>query len=398
MGAMAKRAASSVKKAAPGSEPGAAAALPGVVVIAGPDLHRQHRALVQVREQLRARHGAVDLVLFDGASATAAEVLDECRSFGLIATHKLVVVDPADKMLQPIKDDEDGGEADESAGPIRPLFEKYQASPTESATLVLRFKKLSNGRIEKAAEAAGALHKCPEFNDAELPGFIAERAAAHRVKLDRHASAALAERVGKDAARLDSEIAKLGAIAAGLEADPARAGEVGVTEEMVGEFVGRSREESVWDLQSVVLTSGPAASVAYVRSLLEVSREPTVLVSYALVDLARKLHVMCLGTGAGVAPQALAGMLKLWGPSKEPLIAAGRALDPKVAARMLRSALEADQRQKTGLSEGPRALEILALRMSTILSKLAKPVEPAGGGWGGGGWRGGGQGGRGRGR
>ncbi|MDX2017432.1 MAG: DNA polymerase III subunit delta, partial [Planctomycetota bacterium] len=393
---MAKRASNPSKSSASaGDAPSGGPRLPGVVVIAGPDLYRQHRALVQVRERLRAAHGTVDLILFDGASASAAEILDECRSFGLIATHKLVVVDPADKLLSAPKDDDEDGEPAGMAaggggggGGARPLFEKYQSAPTDSTTLVLRFKKYQNSKIDKAAEAAGGLFKCAELKEEELGAFLAERCVAHRVKLDRHSAAALLDRVGTDAARLDAEIAKLGAIAAGLEADPAKAGEVSVTEELVSEFVGRSREESVWNLQSVVMYSGPAAAVGYVRSLLEVSREPTVLVSYALVDLARKLHTLSLGTRAGVAPQALAKMLKLWGPSADGMLAAGRALEPKAAARMLKNALEADQRQKTGLSEGPRALEILALRMATMLSKFAKPATSGGGGGWGGGWGG----------
>src|SRR5207253_8118234 len=62
-----------------------------------------HDAL-PICELLTKAHGEIDSFRFDGASASAAEVLDECRTFGLMRQQKLVIVDNADALLKSPED------------------------------------------------------------------------------------------------------------------------------------------------------------------------------------------------------------------------------------------------------------------------------------------------------
>ncbi|MGP1345897.1 MAG: DNA polymerase III subunit delta [Phycisphaerales bacterium] len=64
----------------------------------------------ELRRALEGAFGEVEVVRFDGASASVAQVLDECRSFGLMTTHKMVVVDNAAAWLSESGDDGDGGD------------------------------------------------------------------------------------------------------------------------------------------------------------------------------------------------------------------------------------------------------------------------------------------------
>ena len=61
-----------------------------VVVLHGKDAHQRSEHTAALRKALEARDPDLDVLTFDGQSAKAADVLDECRSFGLMARHKLV--------------------------------------------------------------------------------------------------------------------------------------------------------------------------------------------------------------------------------------------------------------------------------------------------------------------
>ena len=61
-----------------------------LALLLGLDLGLQYERLAEIKKTLEAAHGELEHFRFDGATATPAEVLDECRSFGLISGHKLV--------------------------------------------------------------------------------------------------------------------------------------------------------------------------------------------------------------------------------------------------------------------------------------------------------------------
>ena len=70
-----------------------------VVVLTGKDsllrLERSHALEADLKKQF----GSVDRFDFDGTTTSLATVLDELRMFGLLATHKLVIVDNAEAFM-----------------------------------------------------------------------------------------------------------------------------------------------------------------------------------------------------------------------------------------------------------------------------------------------------------
>src|SRR6185436_11346291 len=86
-----------------------------VVLLTGPERFMQDLLTQRLKEELEQAHGQVDSIRFDGASAQIADVLDECRSMGLMQQHKLVLVDSADQLLK-ADDKEEGGGAAETSG------------------------------------------------------------------------------------------------------------------------------------------------------------------------------------------------------------------------------------------------------------------------------------------
>ncbi len=296
----------------------------------------------QLKAKLLKSHGDLETVHFDGLTDAPADVLDECRSFGLMQQHKLVVADNADQLIK---------------GDARPLMERYAESPVESATLVLRCDTWNRGNLDKLiTKAGGEIVKCEDLPAAQALAWATSRATeAHGVKLARDAAQLLIERVGGDLGRIDSELAKLA-----VEADKGT-----ITAEQVGELVGLTREEQVWSIQELILTAGPEELLSQLRVILDNSKQDqTVVTFYAAMDLCRKLHAAARGFEQRANPADIAKRLKLWGPSRDAIMNVARRIDPNEAAALLTRAVDADRRSKSGLGKADRTLEMLSLEIA----------------------------------
>ncbi len=316
-----------------------------IVLLHGPDafLRAEHSAaLVRTLEQA---HGAVDVLHFSGGSSEAADVLDECRSFGLMATHKVVVVDDADQM---VKDT------------TRGLFERYAEAPSEGATLVLRSGRWHKGKLDGLIESVGAIVKCEAPGEGQAVAWAIKRCAKrHGGVLERDAAELLVERVGADLGRLDSELGKLAAAAGQSPCGEA----VPIARSLVAEFVGVSREESAFAIQDAVSRQDAGEALESLRDAIERSRESPVLVSWACMDVARKLHALaCAGRGA---PE-VAKSMRVWPMDRQrALIQQAGRLGPSRTLAMLEATVAADHAQKSGLGRDPmRTLERLAVTIT----------------------------------
>jgi DNA polymerase-3 subunit delta len=316
-------------------------------------------------------------------------VLDECRSFGLMQQHKMVVVDDADQLIRGgVKKDEkdgdrnrsrdddeedDGSDDSESAGAAtRPMFERYAQAPTEGATLVLRARKFLPGKLGPLIEAVGAIIKCEvQSADTARRWLLARAPERHGVEIEPAAADMLVERLGADLGRLDMEVAKLAAaISAPLsgKGKGAKGKLPVVTALATAELTGITREEDKWTIKDALLAGDPEASLRQLRAILDRGpKDLAVPVTWACIDLARQLHSLAQGLRQGKNAQALAGMLKIFPVWKvDALVAVARRLDPKRAAALLGAAVEADRRTKSGLGDSDRNLEVLALRFASV--------------------------------
>lgn len=321
------------------------------VVLHGDEVFLRQLHTTALRADLVKTHGEVDVVQFDGSSTKAADILDECRSFGLIATHKLVIVDNADDAVK-----------EEN----RPLFERYaqsliDAQGESSATLVLRCKAWRAGKIDKLIEQVGVIQKCEAPTDEKAVVWaIARCRKTHQGELTREAAELLVSRVGASLGRIDSELGKL-ASAAGLD----KAGKpIPIQPALVAEFVGQSREEEVWGIQGSLLSNDPAGALAELTSALEVSRHAPALIFFAYTDLARKVHAASHGVRQGLNEWQLKGPLKLWGSSVGVILGAAGRIPPPEARRLLNVALTNMTRDRSSLGESVRTLERTVLEFT----------------------------------
>ncbi len=313
-----------------------------VVALVGKEIFLRTEHTAALKKALEAAHGQVDVVRFDGESSSAAEVLDECRSFGLLAGHKMVVVDEADRIL---------------LADARPLFERYCESPCEGATLVLRAEKWNKGKLDKLIDAAGSFVKCDAVDEAKAVAWAGRRCAQkHGHPIDGDAARLLVSKLGTDLGRIDAELAKL---AAGVP------DKLPVTRDQVVELVGQTREEELWSVQAEILSGDCERAIGYVRRLLDgAPRDAAVPVTFACVDLARKLAGLSAAKAQGRDARSAAKDLKIWGPGQQEILRVAGRLDPADARRLLTRAIDTDAAQKSGLGRPDRVLERLAVTMT----------------------------------
>lgn len=337
---MAKRpAASSTTASKPAGGAGKAAGALGAgerfVVLSGKETFLQQQRTGELREALKGAFGEIDTLRYDGKEADAAAVLDECRSFGLIATHKLVIVDDAEELVK---------EA------TRPLFERYAQAPCEGTTLLLRSNLWRPGKLDKMVTVI----KCEEFkHDEEGAAWAMRRATdAHGYKLDPAGAEELVKRTGLSLARLDSELGKLA-----LAADKGL-----VDRKAVLSLVGQTRALEPWPLRSHLLAGNAENAIGYIRDTLENSKNTEIPLLFACTSLARDLYSCAAAQPLRIPPAQLATRLGKRGEwfIRDALAAASK-LSPARTAPLLKACTRADAHAKSGVGRTDRTLETLAV-------------------------------------
>lgn len=312
-----------------------------IIVLLGKEEFLRQEWTAAIRGMLVKAHGDIDTFRFDGDSTDAATVLDECRSFGLMSAHKLVVVDAADKMLN----------ADQ-----RPLFERYVAGASEGSTLLLRCdnwmpneKKL----LGAVQDAGGVFVDCHEVDEGKAIVWCGRRAKTrHETSIEKEAAEMLVARHGPKLAKLDSELAKL-ALGAGPE---------GITPDLVIQLGAGSRQDlDPFAATSELLSGNAHRAIHQIRTVLDTqARDGHVPAIWSAVSQAVRLHAHASGSDPKRVGRAH------WTPAHEQSrvqqIArrAGRA----GAKRLLDAALQLDANSKSGVGDPVRGLESLAVRFS----------------------------------
>ncbi len=319
-----------------------------VVLLRGKEAFLRAQHTTGFKEKLADAVGGVDTFLFDGEKDEAADILDECRSFGLMSGHKLVIVDNAESFVKDAN---------------RTLVERYVQAPNDEATLVLRADTWRPGKLDKMIAEVGAIVPCDEVNPEQAMKWCRLRARKrHECELDEKAAWMLIDRFGPDLGRLSAEVAKL-AVAAGTGGT--------VTPALVAEMSAGSREIEPWAVQQPMLSGNAPHAIASLRRILDSApRDAHVPVAMACAQLAANLHALAAAKGAN--PGSVGKSRKLWGDRLYPIADAARQADPVAMRALLRDALDTDAKGKSGGGIPSIDLEALAVRFSATLGGQAR--------------------------
>lgn len=335
---MAKRGSSGASSRPPGADD-------LFVVLAGKELFLRTQYTNMIRSALEEKHGEIETFKFVGNEVELAQVLDECRSFGLMSSYKLVIVDDAELLVN------------EST---RPVLTRYAENPCDQATLLLRANTWRPGNLDKAIAKHGVVTKCEQVDEPMAIKWTQARVQrAHGSSIGQREAAMLVERLGVDLGKIDAELGKL-AIAAGDGN--------AISAELIMEMVPLTREvDNPWVIQEPLLSGDPSYTLEQLRIVLENSGKSNfVPVSYACMDLARKLVGVSEGAANGENLNTIAKELKLWGPSRDAIMRLARKVPPSKARELLNASVRADMDIKRSADPG-RTLEVLALRFASVV-------------------------------
>lgn len=346
---MAKKAAETKPEALRGQEP--------VVVLKGPERFLQRLAIQTMESVLLQLHGpdGVAIERHRGEHMELADVLDALRTPSLLASHTLVIIDGADRL---IKEDEDAEDPvtprGKKARTPRQVLEDSLAAPFSNATLILQADEWHPSRIDRAiTKLGGALVDCKPPSEKDMPHWIDRLAKDRERQIDADAKNLLLDRIGPELSKLNSEMRKL-----------AGASEKRIDAKLVDQLVAKSSSDEVWALQEAVLSGDPKRTAQVLHEVLDIGRKSTVPAFWCLIDLARKLATLSINAERGVDPWSLSRALKLWGPAQGPTLHVGARINPDVAAQLHREALDAQLAPRQGRGNERRALETLAIRLT----------------------------------
>ncbi|MEO6435182.1 MAG: DNA polymerase III subunit delta [Tepidisphaeraceae bacterium] len=319
------------------AQPVQAPAAAPVYALVGDDSFLQLQEMARIAQTIGGDAQRSD---YDGESAQLADVLDDLRSYSMFGGGgKLVIIRNADAFV--IR--------------FREPLEDYVAEPSDSGTLVLRLSSLpGNQRIHKLIAKQGRIIPCEPPKEVALAKWAMDHAKqAHGVMLAPDAAKLLAELVGSDLGRLDTEIAKL-AIQADGGADGGK-----ITADTVADNVTFTREREMWDLTNALAVGDATEALRRWRQLIQ-------------ADPSSEFRaVTWLGIWLGEVAQAITrspAVNKLrWkykGDAFDKFVAGANAMGMEGYARALDLLTEIDQQSKSGVGDAAGNVERFILALS----------------------------------
>ncbi len=235
---------------------------------------------------------------------------------------------------------------------VRPDKALLAALATPGALVVVLDPLGAAGRI-KHYEQHGQHQAVPSpSKTGEVAGWVAARAKAARLKLDREAALYLAEVFGPDLAGIAAELNKLAYVDAPLSAEAVRA------------VVGRESPGDSFAMLAAATAGQPAEALGQLRRLLAGGEDPFKLMGAVVWQYSLVARSVALLAGGGrISDNEAAQRLGVKPyPAKKALEVARRLNERKIAAH-LRRILEADLAMKRGL-DAAAALERLLVQLS----------------------------------
>ena len=279
----------------------------------------------------------------DGERAELSEVLDELRSFAMFGGAKVVVVSSADEFVSR----------------FREQLENYCEHPSTSATLVLRMESIHKGhRITKIIQKNGEIIECNPPAPAQVPKWIVERAkSAHELAVTPDAAAMLAELIGNDLGRLDSELGKLA-----LQCEDGRAD----VKDVQGS-VAFQRDQEMWAMTDEVAAGRTAQALCRWRQLVQSDNSAEFRAVTWLGIWLEKAHKALEMSRRGMNSFGIAKELRIWPADKgAEMVKTAQRMGEEGLRRALNLLVEVDHQSKSGVGDAAENVErfLLAVGVS----------------------------------
>ena len=200
--------------------------------------------------------------LLYGADTNWVDILATCRRYPMGGSRTIVVVREAQVLFRAGGGGDSDGGGSQSLDMLMTLVDR--PNPYNILVLCLKGgKKVSRrGKQIKKIEEEGMIVESPEIRDYQIEPYIQPLANERGLTLDFSAVRLVAERIGTDLSRMDSEFEKL---QTALSPQEMRM----VTPDMVLRYTSINKEFSVFDLRRAIAERNLARAMQIAKSLSE---------------------------------------------------------------------------------------------------------------------------------
>lgn len=325
-------------------------AVPGVVLLHGPEAYLRDRILVRVRSAVLGNALVeFNFETFYGRETQGEDILQSWRTLPFGTARRLVIVRDAEKI--------------NAAG--QELLAEAMDAPEESACLVLVAEKADfRKKLFAAARSRGAEVSLMKPFDREMPGYARRMAQERGLALSEGAVARIVEEAGEDLLSLAGEIEKISLMSA-----PGRP----VSEEDAARWSGRRRAASAFKVIGDAASGRLPEALAGADRLVEEGEEPIKILSL----LARQMRLYALSDDLArrsVPRQEIPKRLGMAPMFSQEFMSQADCVGSR-AAGFLRPILDGDVAVKRGARDPKRVVEHLLARV-TLASRCGPDAGP----------------------
>jgi DNA polymerase-3 subunit delta len=330
-----------------------------ITVLYGKDDFSAHEALDSLRGELDTDGQLADnTVRIDSAAAKPEELLAICQTVPFLGAHRLVIVTGLLGRFEPApgargrrrRAQDDGG-----LGPWAAFVEALPALPETTALVFLDGELRPQNELLQALRPLAQTREFKALPQAEVAGWIVNRAPRYGLALEARAVATLAVLVGSHLWALDGELRKLAVYA----------GDRRVTEEEVRTLVSQARDPSVFAMADAVIEGRAHDAEELLLRLLADGEAPQRL----LAMIARQYRLLLLTKELleqGVRGPEISARLQVQAFALQRLLKQAPLYTIEGLRRAYRRLLEADLSVKRGVYDDETALQLLVFELASL--------------------------------
>ncbi len=299
-----------------------ATAKPIYVIYGGDEFLRdQYRA--QITDEVLGEADRQLCVSRYEAGAELADVLDDLRTLPFLAERRLVIVDDADDFVKS----------------HRHSLEDYLEHPSSTGAMLLCVKSFpANTRLAKRVAKIGVKADCNPPAAKDVAGFIRSRATERGRTIDGRAVELMAQWLGADLARIDSELNKLALYTEGRDT---------ITIQDVSAIVVATAGVSPWALTDALTAASAPKALTVLEGLLTQPGEEYRVLGLIGWHLRRVLKAKQM-QASGRHEAEIFKQIRVFGPGQRPFRALLSKRSLGQVGRDFRQLIRTDLAMKTG--------------------------------------------------
>ncbi len=333
-----------------------------IAIFFGKDDFSAHEALDELRRKLDTDGMLTDNTARLDANVRPEELLAFCQTVPFLSAHRLIVVDGLLGRFESGDRRRRRKATDDPLGPWQPFIAALPSLPETTALAFVDSELGASNALLQALRPHAQVREFKALAQAEVAGWINQRAHRRGVTLEARAVAALAGLVGNQLWTLDSELQKLATYA----------GDRPVSEADVRSLVSLARDPNVFAMVDAIVEGRPRDAAEQLQRLFAEGESAQRL----LALLARQYRLLLLTRellDRRVRGPEISARLQVQGFVVQRLLKQAPAYTIDRLRQAYRLLLDADLSVKRGVYDEETALQLLLFELAALARPGATP-------------------------